>query len=1558
MEKDNSLRFKQISTVFSVYLLVSLTFISANALAPVQPATFSSPGFSFAASVIAFINFFLPGVSAQEEAPLGAPESCCVKTFSGDYCAQNVQQSTCEKGYTLGKCSDVAVQECRIGTCVQQNGDCDASYSKEQCEDKNGFWVNQNILEVAACTPTCAVFKKEGQIVDSQFVYFRNKAEKLPQFKDQGLELETRDIGFSACQAIVPPETMGYCTVAAQATCTYTTRGNCDSVGGDFSNTRCAACAPNFEQRCYNGEQGYGVYSFDSCGGPGGLTPNGACGVSQLCEESGDTAKCVDKTCKVDISFTNLGYDTAYLQAKQVEVWDKNGKRAVNTPTGISLLQGEQACVNFQGPGEQHYKAVCVLGELMTFGIDDKREKVCAFDGSSTSHIDNRYETCSESGQDRDYFEVLGPISGLFDFFTDTLEFLGGDLLTPKWWDYWGPVNPGLSTSNSCSEEGGGGGSDYSGTSHCIQAPNNDCVPRYPPARVDKCGECSETEASSPWNKCGDATQCTSRGYCELREEKMNPLAGVTICTVQTLTQAAITVGIKESAQAIDLQKYITPIEEFLKGLWGSSETPPQGNNPGQAQTPWQRAWTGFRDVHDKYQDDSSRFRFFTAIPRFMGALLSIPAGIGVLATGTLDQATKGRITGQDQGFWAPRIDAVFDVVYNFFGVSEAQRAVRQAEQSQRQLEEAQREVDNLKRNIGAKEVTTGVQQVGPTSRQVTDIDGTTYIYNSQTNEASVLQKGSTTPQILKGNEAQSIGRLIDAIANRNSLKVTADNAKLRSEKLNQPTNPSIFTFRQASQAQISKVEEQLRLGGFEQNLRTGDIVVLGNPVESRVQPVYRLDQQQNVYRAVISPPAGSFFPSEFRDTLKASELSALRNKYESYAYKPAGQPSPAPPLATLVREFREADVRPSEYYGGLYYFPVRQETETHSGNYFQTIDNWWQAQGQLGGFLLHQFSSLGKGLLVQMTLAFVLRDKAEVFSIFTPQHYLRKMACAMLAPYTGGLGEEACSKNAKYIAPILSCSIQTYAQTNVLANNACVPVGAQGMLGVESGFGQCSRCQEDSFPCTAERCQALSRDSSCVYDPYEEQCFPDPEKIKSCDAVGSAKPVIFEVNSTAVPANKIVTIRDISYESLQYDLNLDTSIASECRYTVNKNESWANMSRFRSDRNLKEHDATLSISDPTRSNFTYFALCQSSCNKASFSDIVEIRLQKAPKPDVVGPVIIDKVPANDRPVEGGPVPPGRKEITISIETDEPAECKWKEWPLAEGIDGFVGEVQSLERIAGQLVDAARGGASEQTLDSELALTGLRYDDPNMTLTGPAGNFSTKHNVEFKGTKTATNFGALNNSKIYAFVFLCKDRQGNVGEVPGLVRFKVSKPFKVMINEPRNNTVESKPKIRVTTERRSVCRYSVENKLLYEDMDSFDRTGGSSHETIISRLLSYGTHRLFVTCFDEDGYDISSAEQSFNVILDRTNPRIIRAYKDAETLFIATDEPTTCQYSFRSFEYGDGSEMTGNEPASAEHRAEWRPQTTYFLSCRDRFGNIHSTSIKTTRGSSEASALV
>jgi len=95
---------------------------------------------------------------------------------------------------------------------------------------------------------------------------------------------------------------------------------------------------------------------------------------------------------------------------------------------------------------------------------------------------------------------------------------------------------------------------------------------------------------------------------------------------------------------------------------------------------------------------------------------------------------------------------------------------------------------------------------------------------------------------------------------------------------------------------------------------------------------------------------------------------------------------------------------------------------------------------------------------------------------------------------------------------------------------------------------------------------------------------------------------------------------------------------------------------------------------------------------------------------------------------------------------------------------------------------------------------------------------------------------------------------------------------------------------------------------------------------------------MFMTCIDDAGNN-ANGTTAFSIQVDNQPPRIIRAYRETSTLKIVTDEDSSCVYGIKNCNYAfeNASAMTGE--LTREHSADWRTDITYYIKCKDEFGN-------------------
>jgi hypothetical protein len=129
------------------------------------------------------------------------------------------------------------------------------------------------------------------------------------------------------------------------------------------------------------------------------------------------------------------------------------------------------------------------------------------------------------------------------------------------------------------------------------------------------------------------------------------------------------------------------------------------------------------------------------------------------------------------------------------------------------------------------------------------------------------------------------------------------------------------------------------------------------------------------------------------------------------------------------------------------------------------------------------------------------------------------------------------------------------------------------------------------------------------------------------------------------------------------------------------------------------------------------------------------------------------------------------------------------------------------------------------------------------------------------------------------------------------------------------------------------CLYSIDGGA----EDAFQVSGGSVHKQTISQFVA-GDHTIDVSCIDAAG-NKAEGISSFTIELDTKSANIARVYDQGGTLYVITNEDSSCAYSFTTcnFLVNDGIEMGGSGGIS--HSTNFDPDKTYHIKCKDKFGN-------------------
>ncbi|MDP4012905.1 MAG: hypothetical protein Q8R00_04855, partial [Candidatus Nanoarchaeia archaeon] len=370
-----------------------------------------------------------------------------------------------------------------------------------------------------------------------------------------------------------------------------------------------------------------------------------------------------------------------------------------------------------------------------------------------------------------------------------------------------------------------------------------------------------------------------------------------------------------------------------------------------------------------------------------------------------------------------------------------------------------------------------------------------------------------------------------------------------------------------------------------------------------------------------------------------------------------------------------------------------------------------------------------------------------------------------------------------------------------------------------------------------------------------------------------------YEINPKVKPFTKIT-------------FGFKTNEPAQCKIDTKHTDSINEMPHFfNNDPNLiTEHNLSLSLSGGQ--DYTYYLRCKDAKGNANQGEYA-IKLSTEQTPDLSPPAIeftsIEK---------GASIRSDVNNQTFSVYLNEPAECKWslndKAYDAMENL--FVCNTETYE---------------DQTfLNTYECLTILE---------------------------------PINQAKDNNYFIKCKDDSGNINSQTFKFTLRRSSPLTVSLTtDPTiiatkltSNEFELKA---ATTggsdEGKSACRFSQLGTTNYDNMVDFFTTSGTQHTQ--SLQLQEGRYELNVVCRDSS---LNEAQNRIQFTLERDTqpPKLTQVYKQAGSVYINIDEDALCEYSDKTFIYGQGN------PLSTTYLRSFQIQelkVEYWVACQDKFNNI------------------
>jgi hypothetical protein len=1553
---------KKCVAVICIWLMISLTFASAISLAPISEKTKEK--------IKDFVDV-IPNVSAQEE-------GCCVKTIQGGYCKNNMNKTDCDTDayppgfYEQTSCTSLAnsgINDCDLGVCKENDGTCTSPKSRADCGDNGGELVTGTpIGNIDECKPGCCVYrdKTDNNILFSEWKTYSGKCAKRANILGVNVEvlIESPTMDAKECRKQVPPIALGYCHELTK--CTYGKQSDCPVT---INSEPCDYCKYNekAESHCDKGD----IYYYNTCGAKTSLKQKCTDG-KEICYEDNSGAACKNVECRIKITATTLMYDTEWLKAGEVGIEYKDinnlaikGKAKVGDV--ITIGPSETACVQYQGPGENHYIYFCDndgnVTRIPKYGLDAAKESICYFDDTigKARERKNNYASCGQC-HDPDDLSLESMPGALGDIIKELVRWSGADMIDPQWWDYrvdlgilgGGKQNPGLCDKDeSCT-----------GFGDCIHASNKDCVPKYPPtiATVNNtiCGECMSTIASTPYNKC-TAEGCRSRGNCGYAVSDFNAESTMTVCILETTFATGLVAGVKG---AINEFAKLLNIDDWLRG-----------NNAKQDQKGQQT--NDQKDKVEQTQKDN-KYGLLKGLGKVGYALMR---GILYPFQKVAGYLTKNGMTSQETK----------DYIANYFGMR-----TKADLQYDTQLEKTSNTMTNngvstddqkkIVAHLQDKSKPLPAGYVETPDGAIKKVDGGTTIlssaditsYNTEyAKTPAALKVKYNKAELDKSNAAKKnfeaktefdkqLDKAVDdAVKNDPGVKAkdpTATNNNLKNKEA------AFYEVKARYEAEVAAHPEgsyQTALVSemADKRLAYEDAIDLAAIANTNYNDAYSAKSAQirsgiNADKIISDPSAGLSTGNIFSPAATGDVLNAYNRYYNAYSDKGTKDRV----FTDISGKYTESLKRDqsileggTDYYGAGFYSSVYAVEKVQRQNYWDAAGAWWESVKD-GSAITRILASMGNDLKMRLILNLISKNLVDrilnIASWLNPINYIKKYTlCPLINWAWGDPTGEVCSKD-RWAVPIFLCFIQSYANSMGTSQGACYAEAPEKLSPYE-GYSHCSDCNIEFDPnrvCTLERCASLSRLGSdgCTYE--NGVCKPNVAALQACEETGAVINTINSVKDDSgdlsySSALNIWSRAGIPFGNSTRNVTIGTEKYSQCRYSTDKTTRFEDMSIIES-RNIdgKAHTLNLDIKSASASNlnFSYFVQCYDVCINTSITRQTEIKIEKNMPSEDSAPAILPPIRINRRDsppntiFEGGFPQFNSTDVVIEVKTTKPCLCNYSRFKMAEGLVQFAEEIARLKTLADSKIDMTY---VENTPQEDVIQA--------MSNAMPLANSMTRSD----NNRTHSTSVKLNNSENYAYIIKCKDIQGQE-TAPLTVKLYVSEWFNVSAT-PIGTTDYSSPELSVRTDRPAKCRYSIDKDAGYEEindnkniMDYATKGFLTSHSTDLPELPRLNKDQtIYVRCIDENG-NVAGASSTFRITVDVNPPEIIRTYRTGDRLFIMTNEPSTCKSSFSSFSYtSGGTEMTKENIKETEHSTKWENKV-YYIICRDKANKEKSVQIK------------
>jgi hypothetical protein len=462
-------------------------------------------------------------------------------------------------------------------------------------------------------------------------------------------------------------------------------------------------------------------------------------------------------------------------------------------------------------------------------------------------------------------------------------------------------------------------------------------------------------------------------------------------------------------------------------------------------------------------------------------------------------------------------------------------------------------------------------------------------------------------------------------------------------------------------------------------------------------------------------------------------------------------------------------------------------------------------------------------------------------------------------------------------------------------------------------GGKSCGMCGKGGVPCSKYGCESLGQTCKFVNEETgQENCIdaspndvappvirPWADVLSAGLTYSNGSNLGFIIKSASTPDGCIP-----AYTQITTGISLDK--AGKCKYAILPGVEYKDMELDIGEGLFKENQ-TILITVPSAqelglSNFNpgmrldsaIYIRCENG-NGIAHSVDYKVEFCMKPTDDLTAPMI-NYIDPNRTYIAAG-----AENLTVSIYTNEPTDCKWD--AINTDYDSMKNNMTCLNDFTDQTTLGWRCLDEWPVNQSESTFYVRCLDQPweieNMTKRNPM-----LESKEIKFIKTAPlEIISMTPAEGDNYTF---------GTQPGSV----------------NVSVETKGGVDNTAE----CRYSFDG----ENFIPFFDTNAQFHRQVFENFMT-GQKNVMLQCEDL-AENIVEKNMSFYVYIDADYPLISRIYIKEGSLFIRTNEPSTCKFSVDKCNF-DSNNATAMAGAGIDHITPVAGNFIYYIKCEDTLGN-------------------